>query len=103
MKKDSILKNEKLWDEAFEKYPDNVANRSFMYGIEKDMTKEEYINKYSNFSAYAVLMDGKWYEKGEMGWWAISTNENPDWQNEFNELIKSLPEDELLTIVDCHI
>lgn len=68
---------------------------------------EEYVNnaKRKAIQPYAVLKDGEWYERGEMGWFGISNNEkNPDdWEEEFNELLNNLPEDTLLTIVDCHI
>ena len=69
------------------------------------MTKEEYFNKHINFSTFAVLKDGKWYENGNMGWWGIVTDEKePDtWQDEFDKLIQELPNDTLLTVFDCHI
>lgn len=69
--------------------------------------KEDYLEEIRNsaITTCAVIKDGKWYERGEMGWWGISTNEKDedDWNKEFNELINSLPDDTLLTLVDCHI
>lgn len=54
---------------------------------------------------FALLHDGKWYERGEMGWWACVSNEKPDgqWEREFTKLLDALPDDALLTVVDCHI
>lgn len=54
---------------------------------------------------FAMLHEGKWYERGRMGWWAVVTDEKPDgeWEREFSKLLDSLPEDALLTVVDCHI
>lgn len=54
---------------------------------------------------FAVLKDGQWYERGEMGWWGIVTDEKArdDWNGEFQKLIDGLPDDTLLTVVDCHI
>lgn len=70
-------------------------------------TKEMYINKGPKipFSTYAVVKDGKWFEKGEMGWWGMSTNEmsDADWEQEFSKLVDDLPDDTLLSVVDCHI
>ena len=56
-------------------------------------------------TTYAVLKDGKWYERGQMGWFGISSNEKDpeEWSSNFYKLIDSLPEDTRLTIVDCHI
>ena len=59
------------------------------------------------FSTFAVLKDGKWMEKGEMGWFGCSS-ETPDealeWElNFFDHFIKDLPDNALLTVVDCHI
>lgn len=54
---------------------------------------------------YALVQDGKWLERGEMGWWGISRNETDRevWTRKFNELLDALPDDALLTLVDCHI
>lgn len=101
MKKDKIERAEKNWEKA-----ENESDKSMLYweyGIEKDQTKEDYINAQSKFSTYALLKDGEWFAKGEMGWWAISTNENENWGAQIEKLISTLPEDTLLTVVDCHI
>lgn len=54
---------------------------------------------------FAVIKDGKWYERGNMGWWGTVSNEmdENEWQNQFSELFNNLPDDTLLTVVDCHI
>ncbi len=69
--------------------------------------KETYAKCRSSFSMWAVVKDGVWYEKGEMGWWAMSSETNDeavDWEmNFFDRFIKDLPEDTLVTVVDCHI
>jgi hypothetical protein len=59
----------------------------------------------SDFSTFAVLKDGKWYEKGEMGWWGTVSNKKEDsqWEEEFAKLIADLPDDTLLSLYDCHI
>jgi len=55
------------------------------------------------FITYAVLKDGKWYARGEMGWWGMSSNENNEWDEKFFDMLKEIPEDTRLTLVDCHI
>jgi len=57
------------------------------------------------FSTFAVVKDGKWYEKGEMGWWGMVHDEKLayDWNAKFNELLHELPDDTTISIVDCHI
>jgi len=54
---------------------------------------------------FAVVKDGKWYERGEMGWWGVVHNESDqdEWIAQFNALLSDLPPDTLLTAVDCHI
>ena len=54
---------------------------------------------------FAFVVDGKWYQRGEMGWFGCSTDEMSvdEWHRQFWEMIASLPEDTLLTAVDCHI
>jgi hypothetical protein len=50
-------------------------------------------------------MGGKWYEKGSMGWFGcvIGEKDQAEWNAEFNRMFDSLPDDALLTAVDCHI
>ena len=70
-------------------------------------TRDEYTRKAGDaaFSSYAVIKDGVWYQRGEMGWWGMSSNEKDqaDWNNEISNLLADLPEDTLVSIYDCHI
>lgn len=54
---------------------------------------------------YALLKDGKWYQSGQMGWWGMASNEKDEdeWNSEFTKIVDSLPDDTVLTVVDCHI
>ena len=72
-----------------------------------DCTREEYCvrRRRSAFTTFAVLRDGKWYERGEMGWWANVTGNKGDdaWNAEFEKLLADLPGDTRLSVYDCHI
>lgn len=70
-----------------------------------DDTRESYVSRGRLFGTFAVLKDGQWYEKGKMGWWgAVHEEKNEEqWRLEFNALIKGLPADKQLSVVDCHI
>lgn len=61
----------------------------------------------ASFTMWAVVKNGEWYEKGDMGWWGASDethDEAVDWEKNFyDRFIKDLPDDTLLTVVDCHI
>lgn len=76
------------WDDL------NMPEGQFIEGERKDAIR-----------TFAVVKDGKWYEKGEMGWWGVVHEEMDanEWRDKFAELFDSLPGDTLLTIVDCHI
>lgn len=52
-----------------------------------------------------VDLDGIWHERGEMGWWGMSFNEQSKeaWEKEFREYLKSVPDNTLLTVIDFHI
>ena len=56
-------------------------------------------------ATFAVLMDGQWYERGNMGWWGMAANEKAQdaWEEEFWKLIEKLPPNTWLSIYDCHI
>lgn len=70
-------------------------------------SKEEYIekNKYNRFMTFAVVKDRKWYERGEMGWWGLASNEKEQgtWEEEFIDIWDSIDDDEWISAVDCHI
>jgi len=74
---------------------------------EYNYTEEEYvkINADSALATFAVIKDGIWYEKGEMGWWACVSNEidQNEWNRKVNEMFEELPNDTLISIYDCHI
>jgi hypothetical protein len=55
--------------------------------------------------AFAVVKDGKWYERGEMGWWAVVKDEKDrvSWRDEVQALFDSLDPDDYITCIDCHI
>lgn len=54
---------------------------------------------------FAVLVNGVWHERGEMGWWAHVTDEKDRsaWAEEVHKIFNAVLDDELITIVDCHI
>lgn len=54
---------------------------------------------------YAIVKDGEWFGKGDMGWWGMSSNDldENEWSRKVQELYDGLPDDTLLTLVDCHI
>lgn len=70
-------------------------------------SREDYLARASAGAVipFALVKDSIWYEKGEMGWWGMVSNEKkPDeWAAQFRALFDSLPDDALLTMVDCHI
>jgi hypothetical protein len=73
------------------------------YQVDRDVYIQREKNK--TFSTYAIVKDSKWYAKGEMGWWAVSSNEvdQNDWNQKVMELIESVDDETLFTLVDCHI
>lgn len=76
------------------------------YYIEQYETKEKYATDQAELGTFAMILpDGKWMEKGEMGWWGIdgSTSESrQEYKQSFKEMLETKP-DHYITIVDCHI
>jgi hypothetical protein len=67
--------------------------------------RDTYIQNARNTSltCFALLMGGVWRGRGEMAWFAVVHDENSGWDEEFQEILESIPDDSWLTIVDCHI
>ena len=81
----------------------------FGYSIEDfQCTEEEYATRaeLNSFIPYAVIYDGEWISRGDMGWWGITINERyaeGDWQKKVWELIDSVDDDTLFSFYDLHI
>lgn len=98
------------YDEAVSKHLEGKSKSDikFMSGVDLKTPKDEFIEKRMSknlIMTFAVVKDGKWYERGDMGWWGIVSDEKEEgvWEQEFEKLIEGLPDDTLLTVVDCHI
>jgi hypothetical protein len=127
-KLESVLKGRPVpsWKEHMEKYPNIEEARISFHSLDtmKDLaaaeihawgdpsekfkaSRQEYVNSMVEGVGvpFALVKDGQWYEKGEMGWFGMAHNEKEQeqWNTEFWKLLESLPQDTKLTIVDCHI
>jgi hypothetical protein len=92
--------------EEFKKWASDTFG--FFSGYEKmsqmvKMSREEYIECRGAWAPFALLWDGKWYEKGEMGWFGFVSDKEPQWKGVFKELWGQIPEDATITVVDCHV
>lgn len=76
-------------------------------GEEFGCTEDEHAEKARDraISTFAVVKDGKWFEKGRMGWWACVSDEKEQdiWNREVAKLLDSVSSDTLLSVYDCHI
>lgn len=83
----------------------SVEDLFLQYGLEEG--RKRYIENAfcRKFVPFAVLMNGEWYERGKMGWWGVVFDEELtyDWSAKFMELWESIPDDEWVSIIDCHI
>jgi hypothetical protein len=70
-------------------------------------SREKYIQRAKDGAlvTFAVVKDGKWYERGKMGLWAmVSSEKNVDeWNAQITKMIDELPDDTLMSVYDCHI
>lgn len=75
----------------------------------KGQTLETFVERARNAAvpAYAYLSEETgWLEPGQMGWWGMSSDTEESrvaYHAKVNELIDNLPDDAVITIVDCHI
>jgi len=92
--------------EELKKNSEKNENKSYHSYIEEKLDgREVFLDKHASISTFAVVKDGKWYEKGEMGWWKFVSNEKEpkDWNKEFKNLLDEIPDDTMLSIYDCQI
>ena len=70
-------------------------------------TRSDYIERARNQACvpYALVHKSEWVGRGAMGWWGVSTGDADQdaWNRMVNEMLDALPDDTLITVVDCHI
>jgi hypothetical protein len=66
------------------------------------MTVADWIETAPSLSAYAVVMNGEWLSRGEMGWFGVSTGETDEWPEQFAHILSTIPDDHYVAFVDCH-
>lgn len=52
-----------------------------------------------------LLANGEWIERGKMGWWGIVSDDSPseDWHRAAHRIYDTIPGEDILVLVDCHI
>ena len=104
LKKDVDKSN---YDKANFSYGWEEKDKKKAKGIDSAYKKDITLACLKKLQTFAVLKEGVWYEKGSMGWWGMSDEtkkEAEKWDKGFyDNFIKKLKGDTLLTIVDLHI
>jgi hypothetical protein len=70
-------------------------------------TEEEYV-KDITFPIFSANILGEWFEKAEMGWWALTSNDKDPavWKDMLESALRKAQEenpDEEFHVLDCHI
>lgn len=57
------------------------------------------------FCTFAAIKNGKWYERGDMGWWGCVSDEKDQvaWHTEFMNILNDVSDDTIISVYDCHI
>lgn len=93
----------KVWNEKV-----NNGN-SWGYDLEDFQCSEiEYILKreLKSFIPYAVLYEGEWISRGDMGWFGVTTTTHYDeteWEKNVWKIVEECPDDTLFSFYDLHI
>jgi len=87
---------------------DRWDGASELSGVLAAKDRAQYVERESqvNSSTWALLHDGNWSERGSMGWWGMSDatdGSTLDYAANYWLTLRSLPDSERVTVVDCHI
>lgn len=76
---------------------EHFCNGDLAAVVERERTKA--------VSTFAVLLDGVWHERGSMGWWGSVSDARDEkvWAREYQAMLAQIPDDTLLSVIDCHI
>ena len=128
-KLESILNGRTLpsWSATVQKHGEDYAAAREEYNnlqVVKDLNKNQFFcmgdlaeifgpdrasyvhrQKVSVMVPFAVVMNGNWYQKGEVGWFGMSNDEmtQEEWNVQFWNMLSKLDPETTLTLMDCHI
>lgn len=98
------------WEQPWIAAARTVPEVKEMFFFEPDeylMSRDEFITKIKDtaIATFAVLINGQWIERGQMGWFGCATNKKDDtqWGKEFLDLWNQIDDNAWLVLVDCHI
>jgi hypothetical protein len=69
------------------------------------MNEEDYVKHVLRTAAPFWAMvnpEGEWIEAGHMGWWAVTWDEDEDFNKTWQEAWKKIPDDCYIWVCDCH-
>jgi hypothetical protein len=73
------------------------------YSISGAYTREAHVATAAGLSAFAVVKDGRWAERGQLGWWGSVADEKGDWPAQLDAILATIRPDQWVTVVDYHI
>ena len=111
---ESSMKTYDEFEALLKTNPEEAQNKAYWeYGIENigdrnnwvPEDRKAYLNRHAGFAPFAFVKDGIWYEKGNMGWFGISSKdkEPEQWSSEFHKILEEIPDDMMISLYDCHI
>ena len=107
----ALAERKETWAQAAVDANQDPGHREFMYGIKKNETRGEFLTRDLGADALGGLRpfayvdgQGRWFEKGKMGWWAVVINEDEEFYDRtFREWWAGLSDRNVIALVDCHI
>lgn len=73
------------------------------YSIEGAYSRVAHAATAQPITCWAIVKDGRWYERGKMGWWGMSSGDAADWPEAMGAVLSSIRPDQWVTVVDYHI
>lgn len=93
---------------SLKKANENLGRNSFFFNFDNLLAgKDEYVRQGGDnaITTFAILHNGKWFERGEMGMFGCVSDEKDKgaFQQGYMDILNSIPDDHYLVVVDCHI
>ncbi len=73
------------------------------YAIKGVYTREAHVATAVGLSTFAVVKNGQWAERGQLGWFGSVADEKDDWPTQLAAIFETIRPDQWVTIVDYHI
>jgi hypothetical protein len=83
----------------------DASTRTLLYDYWQGESKLMYMERKELFMTHAYILNGRWHERGKVGWWGDTSEEmdRDKWIAKYKKMLTQVKPNTVLHTLDCHI